>query len=69
MRTIRLPEAFHQQLLAYTVVAMARRTPAVASAVRQVCAEESRRLMSAIPEPTPTTAFDLFVEPQQEAAQ
>ena len=69
MRTIRLPEAFHQQLLADTVVAMARRSPAVAAAVHEVCAEESRRLMAAVPAPIPTTHFDLFVEAPQEVAQ
>ena len=58
---IRLPESVHAALVADTVRAMARKTPAVAAAISAQRAAENAALMRLIDDsPVPTTAFDLF---------
>lgn len=64
----RLPESVHHALMADTARAMARRTPAVAQAAAEARAMENARLIAAVPDRVPTTAFDLFVDDSQEAA-
>lgn len=64
----RLPESVHHALLSDATRAMARKTPAVSQAAAEVRAEENARLIAAVPDRVPTTAFDVFAEDPQEAA-
>ena len=63
---ISLPEAVHSALVADTVRAMSRKTPALARVISEQRSAENAAMMRLIDaQPVPTTAFDVFVEDAQ----